>query len=46
MIAIVLVLLAIAATIILLVASRGANHTGILTQSTTTVSKNEQAASP
>jgi hypothetical protein len=45
-IAIVLVLLAIAATVILLVASGGSNHTGILTQSTATGSKSEQAASP
>jgi hypothetical protein len=46
MIAIVLVLLAIAAAIIFLVASGGSNHTEILTQSTATGSKSEQAATP
>jgi hypothetical protein len=46
MVAIVLFLLAIAATIILLVAGTGSNHTGILTQATTTAGKSEQTASP
>lgn len=46
MIAIVLVLLAIAATVILLVAEGGSNHTGILTQSSATGSKSEQPVSP
>jgi hypothetical protein len=46
MIAIVLVMLAVAATIILLVASGGSNHTGILTQSIAPAGKSEQSASP
>jgi hypothetical protein len=46
MVAIVLVLLAIAATIIFLVAGGGSSHTGILTQPAATGSKSEQPASP
>ncbi len=44
--AIILLLLAIAATVIVLVASGGSNHTGILTQSSATGNKIEQAAAP
>jgi hypothetical protein len=45
-VAILVALLAITATIILLVASGGSNHTGILTQSTTPGSRSEQPAAP